>query len=133
MSRSFFLFAFIDMCLNMLLNLLCILACVQVGEKQQERAVEVQLARMGSGRTGSIQGDNPTVLTIKRDGSLYIGPRPTSLSEIDVPKDRMVLLRPDRDVLHARVIEVWDRLRERGCHLISLAVESSSPSGGELK
>lgn len=102
--------------------------------RAKEREIDVELQQIAS--TGS--GSSPTaiIVTVRADGSLYLGERPhspeslmTTLRELaDQWSDEQVIVRADKTSASGRLLQAIDIARDAGFLRVSLAgAEGASP------
>lgn len=97
--------------------------------------VEVQVPRARAETIGSPEG---VIVSVTRDGELYIGDAPATWEEfepalIDVVRDRQannVYLRADAGVEYGRVLQVLGAMRSLDIAAVGLVAEPESPRRG---
>jgi len=97
--------------------------------------VEVQVPRA---RAETIASPDGVIVSITRDGALYIGDAESSWEEfepalVDVVRDRQasnVYLRADTDVDYGRVLQVLGAMRSLDIAAVGLVAEPESPRRG---
>jgi len=72
----------------------------------------------------------PLILSLKADGSLYLGTNPIVLERVaaalsSFPRTRPVILSADRSVVLDRFVQVVDEIKRNGFRQVSLEVERS--------
>jgi biopolymer transport protein ExbD len=76
------------------------------------------------------------VLILTRDNRLYLNDDPLQLADLGARlrerlrdrKDRVVIIKADRDVLHGRVVEVMDIAKTAGAVRLAIATEPKAPN-----
>jgi biopolymer transport protein TolR len=110
--------------------MLVLLVIFMITAPMMHRGIEVALPRADASNLPT-RVEDPLVLSINRDGIVYIGStpvHPTQLVERLTPvlqarQDKSVFLKGDRDVAFGSVIEVLDTLRRGGIELIGVITE----------
>jgi biopolymer transport protein ExbD len=75
------------------------------------------------------------VLVLTQDQRLYLNDQPVQLADLDrrlrerlrERNDAVVILKADREVLHGRVVEVMDIVKEAGATRLAIATEPKAP------
>ena len=116
--------------------MLVLLIIFMITAPMLHQGVEVALPR-AEAETLPLRVDDPLVLTVNRDGLVYIEDtpvHPTQIVERLLPilerrGDDTVFLKGDRDVAYGRVIEVLDVLHQAGVTRIGMVTERPEDRG----
>jgi biopolymer transport protein TolR len=114
--------------------MLVLLIIFMITAPMLHQGIEVALPRSAAPPIPNRLSD-PIVLSINRDGLVYIRDRPvhpTKLVEVLTPllrgrSDETVFLKGDRDVAYGRVIEVLDLLHTSGIVRVGMVTERPEP------
>ena len=92
--------------------------------------IPVELAE--AKQTEKPSSDLPVMMSLKADGSLYIGKTPIQLENVaaalgSYPKTKQIVVSADRSVVLDRFVRVVDEIKRHGYSRVSLEVERSSP------
>lgn len=79
------------------------------------------------------QHDDPVLMSLKADGSLFIGETPVTIESLGdalgaYPKDKLIVLRADKAVVLDKFVQVVDSIKGNGFPHVSLEVERASGS-----
>jgi biopolymer transport protein ExbD len=79
------------------------------------------------------QHEDPVVMTLKADGSLFLGETPISVETLGdalsaYPKERLIVLRADRAIVLDKFVQVVDGIKSNGFPHVSLEVERAGPA-----
>jgi biopolymer transport protein ExbD len=74
----------------------------------------------------------PLILSLKADGSLYLGKTPISLESLDdalsgYPKGKQIVLSADSGIILDKFVRVVDEIKRHGFPHVSLQVERTEP------
>jgi biopolymer transport protein TolR len=116
--------------------MLVLLIIFMITAPMLHQGIEVALPRSEAPPISNRISD-PIVLSINRDGLVYLKDRPihpTKLVEVLTPllrgrSDETVFLKGDRDVAYGRVIEVLDLLHTSGIVKVGMVTERPEPKG----
>ena len=110
--------------------MLVLLIIFMITAPMLHQGIEVALPKSDA-PTMPNKADHPLVLSINRDGLVYIKDKPvhpTRLMEVLTPmlrdrSDETVFLKGDRDVAYGKVIEVLDLLHRGGIEKVGMVTE----------
>ena len=110
--------------------MLVLLIIFMITAPMLHQGIEVALPKSDA-PTIPTKADDPLVLSINRDGLVYIKDKPvhpTRLVEVLTPmlrgrSDETVFLKGDRDVAYGKVIEVLDLLHRSGIEKVGMVTE----------
>jgi len=110
--------------------MLVLLIIFMITAPMLHQGIEVALPKSDA-PTMPTKADDPLVLSINRDGLVYIKDKPvhpTRLVEVLTPmlrgrSDETVFLKGDRDVAYGKVIEVLDLLHRSGIEKVGMVTE----------
>ena len=110
--------------------MLVLLIIFMITAPMLHQGIEVALPKSDA-PTMPNKADHPLVLSINRDGLVYIKDKPvhpTRLMEVLTPmlrdrSDETVFLKGDRDVAYGKVIEVLDLLHRSGIEKVGMVTE----------
>jgi biopolymer transport protein TolR len=110
--------------------MLVLLIIFMITAPMLHQGIEVALPKSDA-PTMPNKADDPLVLSINRDGLVYIKDKPvhpTRLIEVLTPmlrgrSDETVFLKGDRDVAYGKVIEVLDLLHRSGIEKVGMVTE----------
>ena len=116
--------------------MLVLLIIFMITAPMLHQGVEVALPRADA-ETLPLRVEDPLVLTVNRDGLVYVEDTPVHPSQIaerllpilESRGDDTVFLKGDRDVAYGRVIEVLDLLHQAGVTRIGMITERPPPEG----
>jgi biopolymer transport protein TolR len=116
--------------------MLVLLIIFMITAPMLHQGVEVALPRADA-ETLPLRVEDPLVLTVNRDGLVYVEDTPVHPSQIaerllpilERRGDDTVFLKGDRDVAYGRVIEVLDLLHQAGVTRIGMITERPPPEG----
>jgi biopolymer transport protein TolR len=116
--------------------MLVLLIIFMITAPMLHQGIEVALPQAQS-ETLPLRVENPLILSVNRDGLVYIEDtpvHPSQLAERLLPMiaargDDTVFLKGDRDVAYGRVIEVLDLLHEAGVTRIGMVTERPGARG----
>jgi biopolymer transport protein TolR len=114
--------------------MLVLLVIFMITAPMMHRGIEVALPR-AEAENLPMRVDDPLVLSINRDGVVYLGTtpiHPSQLVERLAPvlasrQDESVFLKGDRDAAYGVVIDVLDILRKGGIHNIGMITQGDPP------
>lgn len=74
----------------------------------------------------------PLIMSLKADGSLYIGKKPVVLEDLGdalnpYPKNKPIVLSADRSIVLEKFVRVVDEIKRNGFPHVSLEVERTEP------
>jgi len=77
--------------------------------------------------------DDPVLMTLKADGSLFLGETPIPVESLGdalstYPKERLIVLRADRAIVLEKFVQVVDGIKSNGFPHVSLEVERAEPA-----
>lgn len=110
--------------------MLVLLIIFMITAPMLHQGIEVALPR-ADGQNLPARIEDPLVLSINRDGLVYVRDQPvhpSRLVEVLTPmlrgrQDQLVFLKGDRDVAYGRVVEVLDLLRQGGITQIGMVTD----------
>jgi biopolymer transport protein TolR len=110
--------------------MLVLLIIFMITAPMLHQGIEVALPK-SEAPTMPTKADDPLVLSINRDGLVYIKDKPvhpTRLVEVLTPmlrgrSDETVFIKGDRDVAYGKVIEVLDLLHRSGIEKVGMVTE----------
>jgi biopolymer transport protein TolR len=110
--------------------MLVLLVIFMITAPMMHRGIEVALPR-AEAENLPMRVDDPLVLSINRDGVVYLGSTPIHSSQLverltpilAERKDESVFLKGDRDVAYGVVIDVLDTLRKGGIQNIGMITQ----------
>jgi len=116
--------------------MLVLLIIFMITAPMLHQGVEVALPQADA-KTLPLRVEDPLVLTVNRDGLVYVEDTPVHPSQIaerllpilERRGDDTVFLKGDRDVAYGRVIEVLDLLHQAGVTRIGMITERPPPEG----
>ena len=116
--------------------MLVLLIIFMITAPMLHQGVEVALPRADA-ETLPLRVEDPLVLTVNRDGLVYVEDTPVHPSQIaerllpilERRGDDTVFLKGDRDVAYGRVIEVLDLLHQAGVTRIGMVTERPPSEG----
>ncbi len=116
--------------------MLVLLIIFMITAPMLHQGIEVALPRSAA-QTLPTRAQDPLILTINRDGLVYVKDQPvhpTKLVEVLTPmlrgqQDQMVFLKGDRDVAYGRVVEVLDSLRQGGIVQVGMVTDRDDAPG----
>jgi biopolymer transport protein TolR len=115
--------------------MLVLLVIFMITAPMMHRGIEVALPRADAQNLPT-RVEDPLVVSINRDGIIYVGTTPIHRSQLverlepmlAARSDKAVFLKGDRDVPYGSVIEVLDTLRKGGIEHIGMITEGDPPS-----
>ena len=115
--------------------MLVLLVIFMITAPMMHRGIEVALPR-AEAENLPMRVEDPLVLSINRDGVVYLGSDPIHSSQLvdrltpvlQERQDQSIFLKGDRDVPYGVVIEVLDTLRQGGIQNIGMITEGEPPS-----
>lgn len=118
--------------------MLVLLIIFMITAPMLHQGVEVALPRAQAGAL-PLRVDDPLVLSVNRDGLVYIQDtpvHPTRIAErllpmLEAREDDTVFLKGDRNVEYGRVVEVLDLLHQAGVTRIGMITERPDERGGD--
>ncbi len=118
--------------------MLVLLIIFMITAPMLHQGVEVALPR-AQAETLPLRVDDPLVLSVNRDGLVYIQDtpvHPTRIAErllpmLEAREDDTVFLKGDRNVEYGRVVEVLDLLHQAGVTRIGMITERPDERGGD--
>ena len=114
--------------------MLVLLVIFMITAPMMHRGIEVALPRAEAENLRA-RVDDPLVLSINREGTVYLGTTPIHASQLverltpilAERRDESVFLKGDRDVAYGVVIDVLDTLRKGGIQNIGMITEGEPP------
>ncbi len=92
--------------------------------------------KLPTAKPEKIDSVKPVTLTVTKDNHIYLGQREVTLQNLtqnvrqamgeDNPKDRILVVRADKEVRHGRVVQVMDLAKQAGIERLAIATESLS-------
>lgn len=88
--------------------------------------------RLPESTTAESRADEPLVVSLTREGGVFLGDRPLALEELapalqanlNVVAERAVRIRADREASVGLLVQVIDRVRQAGCQAFSVVTEA---------
>ncbi|MFN7940642.1 MAG: protein TolR [Thermoanaerobaculia bacterium] len=114
--------------------MLVLLIIFMITAPMLHQGIEVALPKSDA-KTLPFRKEDPIVLSVNRDGMIYLKDRPvhpSKIVEILTPLlrgrgDEMVFVKGDRDVTYGKVIELFDTLQRGGITKVGLVTERPEP------
>jgi biopolymer transport protein TolR len=114
--------------------MLVLLVIFMITAPMMHRGIEVALPRAEAENLRA-RVDDPLVLSINREGTVYLGTTPIHASQLverltpilAERRDESVFLKGDRDVAYGVVIDVLDTLRKGGIQNIGMITQGDPP------
>ena len=83
-------------------------------------------------QTEEASAELPVIMSLKADGSLYIGKMPITLEKVGdallrYPRTKQIVLSADRGIVLEKFVQVVDEIKRNGFARVSLEVERSEP------
>ncbi|MEJ5358328.1 MAG: biopolymer transporter ExbD [Desulfobacterales bacterium] len=88
--------------------------------------------RLPESETADARAEEPIVISLTREGGVFLGDRPLSLGELapalradlSLLPERAVRIRADREAAVGLLVQLIDRVRQAGCSAFSVVTES---------
>ncbi len=85
-------------------------------------------------KTTEIQAENKIIISIKKTGEIFLNNREIKIEELEnelrlllpLQKDRVVIIRADKDSKHGTVVNVLDKAKIAGAEKLAIATEAET-------
>lgn len=116
--------------------MLVLLIIFMVTAPMMTEGLEVDLPQTKAVETLPLESEN-LILTIRRDGNMYLDTYPVSMDELQEKLDLLVksqnkelLLQADKEIPYGVVVEVMGRVREAGIDKLGMVATRENSSSG---